>query len=316
MSDQNVIGVSVTAPNAQAAIDRIVHLDEMGIGCAWLTSSGGGGEAVTVLAAAAAVTDEIKLGTSIVQTWSRHPVTLVQQIQVIDSLAPGRFRIGVGPSHKSGMISTFGVDFRAPIGHLREYLQILRSLMHTGAVEFEGRWYSANSSIANPVDVPIMASALRPGAFETCGELSDGAISWVCPHFYLRDTAVPAMTRGAKSAGRDVPPLIAHAPVCVTDDLDSARDGVRARLGYFPANPFYANMFAEAGFADSPESGWTNEMLDEVLIAGDEATVAERIQTIFDWGASELLATPIPAGDDPAATEERTLRLLAEVQKG
>ena len=316
MSDQNVIGVSVTAPNAQAAIDRIVHLDEMGIGCAWLTSSGGGGEAVTVLAAAAAVTDEIKLGTSIVQTWSRHPVTLVQQIQVIDSLAPGRFRIGVGPSHKSGMISTFGVDFRAPIGHLREYLQILRSLMHTGAVEFEGRWYSANSSIANPVDVPIMASALRPGAFETCGELSDGAISWVCPHFYLRDTAVPAMTRGAESAGRDVPPLIAHAPVCVTDDLDSARDGVRARLGYFPANPFYANMFAEAGFADSPESGWTNEMLDEVLIAGDEATVAERIQTVFDWGASELLATPIPAGDDPAATEERTLRLLAEIQKG
>ena len=316
MSDQNVIGVSVTAPNAQAAIDRIVHLDEMGIGCAWLTSSGGGGEAVTVLAAAAAVTDEIKLGTSIVQTWSRHPVTLVQQIQVIDSLAPGRFRIGVGPSHKSGMISTFGVDFRAPIGHLREYLQILRSLMHTGAVEFEGRWYSANSSIANPVDVPIMASALRPGAFETCGELSDGAISWVCPHFYLRDTAVPAMKQGAELAGRDVPPLIAHAPVCVTDDLDSARDGVRTRLGYFPANPFYANMFAEAGFADTPESGWTNEMLDEVLIAGDEATVAERIQTIFDWGASELLATPIPAGDDPAATEERTLRILAEVQKG
>ena len=315
MGEQNVIGVSVTAPNAQVAVDRIKHLDEIGIGCAWLTSSGGGGEAVTVLAAAAAVTDEIKLGTSIVQTWSRHPVTLVQQVQVIDSLAPGRFRLGVGPSHKAGMISTFGVDFRAPIGHLREYLHILRSLMHTGAVEFEGRWYSANSSIANPVDVPIMASALRPGAFETCGEMSDGAISWVCPHFYLRDTAVPALNRGAESAGRDVPPLIAHAPVCVTDDLDAARDGVRARLGYFPSIPFYANMFAEAGFEGTPDSGWTNEMLDEVLIAGDEATVAERIQTIFDWGASEVLLTPVPAGDDPD-TDARTLKLLAEVQQG
>ena len=315
MGEQNVIGVSVTAPNAQVAVDRIKHLDEIGIGCAWLTSSGGGGEAVTVLAAAAAITDEIKLGTSIVQTWSRHPITLVQQVQVIDSLAPGRFRLGVGPSHKAGMISTFGVDFRAPIGHLREYLHILRSLMHTGAVEFEGRWYSANSSIANPVDVPIMASALRPGAFETCGELSDGAISWVCPHFYLRDTAVPALKRGAASAARDVPPLIAHAPVCVTDDLDAARDGVRARLGYFPSIPFYANMFAEAGFEGTPDSGWTNEMLDEVLIAGDEATVAERIQTIFDWGASEVLLTPVPAGDDPD-TDARTLKLLAEVQQG
>ena len=315
MGEQNVIGVSVTASNAQVAVDRIKHLDELGIGCAWLTSSGGGGEAVTVLAAAGAVTDEIKLGTSIVQTWSRHPVTLVQQVQVIDSIAPGRFRLGVGPSHEAGMISTFGVDFRAPIGHLREYLQILRSLMHTGAVEFEGRWYSANSSIASPVDVPIMASALRPGAFETCGELSDGAISWVCPHFYLRDTAVPAMQRGAESAGREMPPLIAHAPVCVTDDLDAARDGVSARLGYFPSIPFYANMFAEAGFGGTPDSGWTNEMLDEVLIAGDEATVAERIQTIFEWGATEVLLTPVPAGDDPD-TDERTLKLLAEVQQG
>ena len=315
MGEQNVIGVSVTASNAQVAVDRIKHLDELGIGCAWLTSSGGGGEAVTVLAAAGAVTDEIKLGTSIVQTWSRHPVTLVQQVQVIDSIAPGRFRLGVGPSHEAGMISTFGVDFRAPIGHLREYLQILRSLMHTGAVEFEGRWYSANSSIASPVDVPIMASALRPGAFETCGELSDGAISWVCPHFYLRDTAVPAMNRGAESAGREVPPLIAHAPVCVTDDLDAARDGVRARLGYFPSIPFYANMFSEAGFEGTPDSGWTNEMLDEVLIAGDESAVAERIQTIFEWGATEVLLTPVPAGDDPD-TDERTLKLLAELQQG
>ena len=316
MNPDNVIGVSISAPNAQEAVDQIAYLEELGIGCAWLTSSGGGGEAVTVLAAAAAVTEEIRLGTSIVQTWSRHPVTLVQQIQVVDSLAPDRFRLGVGPSHRAGMISTFGVDFRAPIGHLREYLHVLRALLHTGAVEFEGRWYSANTSIANPVNIPIMASALRPGAFETCGELSDGAISWVCPHFYLRDTAVPALKRGAESAGREVPPLIAHAPVCVTEDIEAARNGVRARLGYFPSVPFYANMFAEAGFAGTPDSGWTDEMLDEVLIAGDEATVADRIRTVFDWGASELLATPIPAGDDPAETEERTLRLLAEVQRG
>lgn len=313
MTYERIIGVSVTAADAREAVDRIVHLEELGVGCAWLTSSGGGGEAVTVLAGAAAVTDEIRLGTSIVQTWSRHPVALAQQVQVLDSLAPGRFRLGVGPSHRAGMISSFGADFRAPIGHLREYIHILRALMHTGAVEFEGRWYSANASLSAPLDVPIMASALRPGAFETCGELADGAISWVCPHFYLRDTAVPAMQRGAESAGRETPPLIAHAPVCVTEDLEAARNGVRARLGYFPSIPFYANMFAEAGFTGTPESGWTDEMLDEVLIAGDEAAVADRIRTVFEWGADELLATPIPAGDDPVATEERTLKLLGEL---
>ena len=140
MSQQNVIGVSVTAPNAREGVEQIERLEELGVGAAWVTSGGGGGEAMALLSAAAARTDSIKLGTSIVQTWSRHPVTLAQQAQVIDSLAPGRFRLGVGPSHQSPMETTFGADFRAPIGHLREYLHILRALMHTGAVEYEGRW--------------------------------------------------------------------------------------------------------------------------------------------------------------------------------
>ena len=315
MNEGNVFGVSVTAPNAREGVERIERLEELGVGAAWVTSGGGGGEAMALLAAAAARTERIKLGTSIAQTWSRHPVTLAQQAQVIDDLAPGRFRLGVGPSHQASMETTFGVDFRAPIGHLREYLHILRALMHTGAVEYEGRWYSANTSLSATVDAPIMASALRPGAFETCGELSDGAISWVCPHFYLRDTALPALRKGAESAGRPAPPLIAHAPVCVTDDLDAARNGVRARLGYFPSIPFYANMFAEAGFSGTPDSGWTDEMLDQVLIAGDEDAVADRINRVIEWGATEILATPIPCGDDPDASEERTLELLAQLQK-
>ena len=315
MSEEHVIGVSVTAPSAREGVDQIVHLEELGIRAAWLTSGGGGGEAMMLLAAAAALTDEIKLGTSIVQFWSRHPVTLAQQAQVIDSLAPGRFRLGVGTGHKAPMTSSFGVDFRAPIGHLREYLHILRALLHTGSVEYEGSWYSANASLSSPMCIPIMASALRPGAFETCGAIADAAISWVCPHFYLRDTAVPALRRGAETVGRPVPPLIAHAPVCVTEDIDAARDGVRAQIGYFPSTPFYASMFAEAGFTGTPETGWTNEMLDQVLISGDEDAVADRIQTIFDWGASELLATPIRAVNDPDVSEERTLNLLAKLQR-
>lgn len=313
MSGENIVGVSVTAASAREGVDYIARLDAMGVSAAWLTSGGGGGEAMSVLAAAAAVTERIALGTSIVQTWSRHPVTLAQQAHAIDSVAPGRFRLGVGPSHRATMISTYGADFRAPIGHLREYLRILRPLLQSGAVEFQGRWYSASASLSAPADIPVMASALRTGAFEACGELADGAISWVCPHFYLREQALPALRRGAEGAGRGAPPLIAHAPVCVTEDIGAARDGVRAKLGYFPANPFYANMFAQAGYADTPRSGWTDEMLDAVLIAGDEDAVASRIRTLFEWGASEILATPIPAGDDPQATEDRTLRLLAEL---
>lgn len=308
-----MIGVSITAATATDALNQISQAEDMGISAAWLTSSGGGGEAVAVLAAAAVETDTILLGTSIVQTWSRHPVTLAQQAQVVADLAPGRFRLGVGPSHKAPMESTFGAAFRSPLGHLGEYIDILKPLVQTAGIEYEGRWYSANANIGGPLDVPVMTSALRPGAFELAGAKADGAISWVCPHFYLRDTALPALQKGARLAGRETPPMVVHAPVCVDEDVEAAREGVRRRLGYFPASPFYANMFAEAGFAGSMDSGWTDDMLDAVLISGDEDTVAARIQEIIDWGAAEILASVVPAGDRGEESERRTLELLGSL---
>jgi hypothetical protein len=111
---------------------------------------------------------------------------------VLAQLAPGRFRLGLGTSGRAGMEQTYGVNFRAPLGHLREYVRIVKTLLHTGSVDFAGRYYQAHSRIAAPVDVPVMAAALGEKAYELCGAEADGAISWVCPGPYLRDVALPA----------------------------------------------------------------------------------------------------------------------------
>ena len=165
--------------------------------------------------------------------------------------------------------------------------------------------------MSEPLDVPVMASALRPTSFELCGEVADGAISWVCPHIYLRDVALPALRKGAGTAGRSTPSLIVHAPVCVDEDLEAARDGVREQLGYFPRTPFYARMFATAGFPSSETDGWTNEILDSVLISGDEGAVAERLDALFEWGATEVLASVVMARGD-RDSYLRTLKFLGE----
>ena len=308
---QGTVGISITAPDAETSLSRIIKAEEIGIGAAWLTSGGGGGEALTLLAGAAARTERILLGSSIVQTWSRHPVTVAQQVQVIASLAPGRLRLGVGPGHKQGMESTFGADFQAPLGHLGEYLKILKALLQRGSVDFDGKHYSAHARIPGPVDVPVMASALRPRSFDLCGAESDGAISWVCPHVYVRDVSLPALKAGAEHAGRPTPPLIVHAPVSVDEDQDAVRTAVRERIGYFPRTAFYARMFEAAGYPGGEETGWTDEMLDAVVISGDEVSVTAQLDRIFEWGASEVLATVVPAGDDAEESEDRTLRLLA-----
>ena len=268
-----------------------------------------------MLAAAAVRTERIMLGTAITPTFSRNPVAVAQQVQVLGHLDPGRFRLGVGPSGRSGMEEMFGVNFRAPLGHLSEFLLILRGLLHQGSVDFDGSYYKARARIAAPMDIPVMASALGEGAFKLCGAESDGAISWVCPRVYLRDVALPAMRSVAEGAGAPVPPMVAHAPVCVHDNPAEVRDAVRQQFGVFPRAPFYKRMFVAAGFPEATEGAWSDGMVDGVAISGGEAEVAHGLRELYFFGATEILASPVAAGSNPAASLRRTMGVLAEVSK-
>lgn len=305
-----------TAPNPAAALSVVRKAEDLGIKAAWSVSGWGGigGDALPLFAAAAAQTERILLGTSIVQTWPRHPVAMAQEVRVIASLAPGRFRLGVGPGHKQAMERSLGVDFRAPLGHLKEYLRILKGLLQDGEIDFDGEYYTAHTTISAPVEVPVMASALRPRSFELCGAEADGAISWLCPPSYLRDVALPAMVAGAERAGRPVPPLIAHVPVCVHEDVTDVYAATRNQFDMYPRLPFYAAMFEAAGFPKADQTGWTNQMLDSVVVCGDETAVAKGLERVFDMGASEVIASVIRIqGKLAGAPGERTLKLLAQL---
>ena len=311
---QRRIGVAVSAPNSAAVLEGIERAEALGIRAAWLTTGGAGPDGLTQFAAAAARTQRIMLGTAITPTFPRHPVVMVQQVQVIDQLAPGRFRLGVGPSHRPTMQETFGVNFQAPLGNLSEYLHILKALLHEGSVDFDGHYYKAHARIESPLDVPVMAAALRPKSFELCGAEADGAISWVCPRAYLRDVASPAIVAGALRAGRPAPPLIAHAPVCVHDNPDEVRAAVREHF-FHPRLPFYQRMFIAAGFTEASSGTWSDAMVDATAISGDESQVAEQLEEMFADGATEIIASPIPAGSDQTASLDRTLRTLAKVSE-
>ncbi len=307
------IGIHAGAPNAEASLDLVRRAEKAGAQAAWLTTGGTGLDALTLFAAAAVQTDSIVFGTSIVPTYPRHPIVAAQQAQVLDQLAPGRLRLGVGPSHRPTMRAMFGYNLRAPLTNLREYLQILRALLHEGSVDFDGREYTAHASIPRPVDVPVMASALQEGSYELCGELADGAISWVSPAAYLRDQALPALQRGAERAGRETPPLIAHAPICVSTDTNATRVAVQQQLSNYPRLPFYQQMWAAAGYPEAAEETWSDGMIEATVLTGDADTVGERMVAMLDMGISELLVTPVIAGDDPAAGMEQTIRLLGKV---
>ncbi|PKB80332.1 MAG: hypothetical protein BZY88_09000 [SAR202 cluster bacterium Io17-Chloro-G9] len=312
MTDK-LIGVAVSGRNAEEILGRIDRSDQAGIPAAWMTTGGAGADSLTIFAAAAGRTKQIKLGTSIVPTFPRHPLVMVQQAQVVAQLAPGRFRLGVGPSHRPTM-KAMGMDFRSPLAHTKEYVQILKSLLHTGKVDFDGEFLHAHATIPEPIDIPVMASALQRRSFEMCGALADGAISWICPAIYLRDVALPAMAEGAKQAGRPVPPLIAHAPVCVHENAEEVRAAVRQQVSN-PRMPFYQRMMRDAGFPEASDGTWSDAMIDAAVWWGDETRVAERIKEMFSFGATEVLLSSIAAGEDQGESVHRVTRLIAELSK-
>jgi alkanesulfonate monooxygenase SsuD/methylene tetrahydromethanopterin reductase-like flavin-dependent oxidoreductase (luciferase family) len=182
---------------------------------------------------------------------------------------------------------------------MREYVAVLRDLLWEGRADVDGEYFHVHMGLPQgmePPKVPILLSALRPNAFRQAGEIADGAISWNCPIGYLAETALPAMRTGAEAAGRPVPPLIAHVPVALTSDADAARAAGRTFLSNYARLPFYAGMFAAAGY---PVEGGSpsDALIDEVVVHGDGPAVAARLRDILVVGMSEVLVTLLPVGE-------------------
>ena len=183
-----------------------------------------------VFGAAAQRTTKIMFGTWIVPTFPRHPLTMAQGAGGGGFAGAGANAAGRGAEPQAGGRGYVGDPFERPLEHLREYLTILKAILGEGSVEFDGKRLHAHGRIAGPTQVQVLASALRTNGFRVCGELADGAISWVCPLPYLRDVAVPAINEGAAKAGRTPPPLIAHVPVVVSEDVEGVRAGAARQI--------------------------------------------------------------------------------------
>jgi F420-dependent oxidoreductase-like protein len=319
-----MIGVYLPGGSAQQFIDSIKLAEAKGVPSFWLTSGGPSPDVITVFAAAAVQTSRIKMGTSITQTWPRHPVAIASQCIAMAQLAPGRFRIGLGPSHQPAVEGMYGVKYERPLKNLREYLYTVQSLLKQGEVDFDGEFVRTkarlgagpgNFTIQAPVDVPVMASALRPASFRLCGELADGAISWVCPWEYLRDTALPAMREGAESAGRAVPPMVAHVPVVLSDDIEAVRAAAGPALSRYANLTNYRGMFEIAGFHDAA-GGDLNALIEAVAVYGTDETVAARLGQVISEGAGEIIAHPMPVvGRDAREETEHFLEVVARANK-
>jgi F420-dependent oxidoreductase-like protein len=305
------IGVSVGAPAIQTLLRTIDDADAAGVAQLWMTQNPTSLDSLTVYAAAFTRTQRIRLGTSIIPTYPRHPLALVQQAVTVSALGPGRLRLGIGTSHRPSIEGNYGLPMVTPLAHLREYVKVLRAALWTGEVDHQGEFFTARAKLNQTPRLPILVAALGEDAYRLAGEVSDGAISWNSPPSYLRDVALPALRAGAMGAGRQTPPLIAHIWVALSNDKKAVVTAAKRELAGYGQLPFYANMFAAAGY---PVEGGdvSDALVEQLVIQGAEESVTQRLTELLDSGLDELLLKVVPTGD-VAAAQTRLFRLIGQL---
>lgn len=306
------VGLVVFGSDAAAAVKNIVDAEDTGVHQVWMTQGTPAPDTMTLFAAAAVKTTTVRLGTAIVPTYPRHPLALAQQALTLSDLAPGRLRLGVGPSHRPTIEGTYGLPMQTPLEHLREYVAVLRAALWDGQVDYQGRYYKVKAKLPRATRTPILISALREGAFQLAGEIADGAISWVCPVPFLLEKALPALRAGAARSGRPKPPLVAHISVALSQDRQTALAAARKQIGGNARTQFYANMFADAGFPIGADGVMPDALIDSLVVSGDEAAITARLKELLAQGLDELLIMPITVTD---ADSERAqiAKLLARL---
>src|SRR6266702_4553867 len=269
------VGLAVFGSDALAVVSAIIAAEDAGIKQVWMTQGTPAPDTLSIYAAALVQTTDIRVGTAIVPTYPRHPLALAQQALALGDLAPGRLRLGVGPSHRPTTEGVYGIPMKAPLEHLREYVTVLRQALWEGKVDYQGHYYTVRTPFPRTPRTPILISALREGAYQLAGEISDGAISWVCP----------------------VPYLVAHIPVALSQDHQAVLTAARKQLGTHGRLPFYASMFAEAGFPVSSDGTISDALIENLVVSGDQANVKQRLVELLGMGLDELLVMQVPVSD-------------------
>jgi F420-dependent oxidoreductase-like protein len=307
------VGLVVDSSNAAAAVKTIVSAEDCGVRQVWTTNSPFWPDPLTTFAAAAAKTSTISMGTSIVPTYPRHPLTLAQQALSLYDLAPGRLRLGIGPSHRFVIEGTYGLQHRTPLAHLREYVKVLRAALWEGKVNHHGQFYNVEATLPHTSQVPVLVSTLGEKAFQLAGEVADGALSWVCPVPYLLRTGIPTLRTSAAAVGRAAPALVAHVPVALNEDRESVLAAGHQMLDFYAQIPFYANMFTNAGFPSTPNQAMSDDLVESLVVSGTEAAVAARFTKLLEAGLDELMVSLVPTSDDADDEHARLAHLIGRL---
>jgi F420-dependent oxidoreductase-like protein len=283
-----------------AVVDAVVDAERRGFARAWFGQRLGW-DPLTVIAAVGDRAPRIGMGTAIVVTWSRHPLTLAAEALTAQAAVQGRLTLGIGPSHQPIVEGRFGQRWHRPGRHVEEQLDVLLPALRGEAVDVRGETVTAVGTLTAPHTPapPLLLSAHGPRLLRLAGERADGVITTWTDARSLAENVVPAVR--AAAAGRPDPQVVVGVIATLTDDRDAAREHVARNFGMAGSLPSYRRSLDQAGFS-GPE---------DTILAGNEAELEKAVRRFADAGATELQLCPV----GPPAEQARTIEFFGELAR-
>jgi 5,10-methylenetetrahydromethanopterin reductase len=194
----------------QDGIKYAQYAEEKGFEAVWQAESRLVRDAIVPMAAFAASTKRIKIGSGVINNWTRNIGLLAATFLTLDDLAPNRIICGIG-AWWDPLARNVGIDRRKPLLAMRETVEVLRRLLAMETVTFEGEFHKVSGiqldvvhGRTEPRNVPIMIGATGDMMMELTGEISDGCVLNYCVPPEYNDKALELLDRGARKRGRTV----------------------------------------------------------------------------------------------------------------
>jgi 5,10-methylenetetrahydromethanopterin reductase len=252
-------------------LDYARYAEAKGFDAIWQAESRLVRDAIVPMAAYAAVTEKIRIGSGVINNWTRNIGLLASTFLTLDDLAPNRIICGIG-AWWDPLAKNVGIDRRKPLTAMRETVEVLRRLLNMERVTFSGEFVNVTGieldivhGRREPRFVPIYIGATGDNMMEMTGEIADGVVLNYCVPPVYNHKALELLSNGAKKVGKtiddiDRPQLI----VCSVDhDHEKAIDSTRQLLTqYLAQQPHIAKA------------------------SGVSTEVVEKIQAILGWPAT------------------------------
>ncbi|MCL4517668.1 MAG: LLM class flavin-dependent oxidoreductase [Thaumarchaeota archaeon] len=292
------IGVSVRAdwPD-DIALSYAKKAEESGFYRIWTNGTANSRDQLIFLTHVASITKSVKLGTAIIDPYSRHPVALASSIATVSSLTKRELTIAIGSSHPE-LFEKIGINYTSPVETCKEAIVMIRKLIRGETLSFLGERFQVSATeIRNSPrsKVLILVGAQGPKFVRMAGEYADGLVFPIGPESYNK-TVIETFSEGVRASARDLKEVkvVAVANISVSDDtnvaIENAKIQVAETISHLSASSFAALGISREeaeSYRKNPKSMSSN-LVRQLAICGDVDSCIKQLGYLNKLGIEEL----------------------------